>query len=500
MHNIFISLPSIFLNMKKTALLLSLSLLAVTQILAQSKMKPALNWNNAPHRLIKNLLQAQSQSHLGAKTTTPSERLKSSDYDWQYFTFNVDDSIRYEYSGSRASTFDLNAMSFSFPTTPYDYDEPMANISYYIPRTMNVLCDTAYAWAKNRSTGHYSPSRSTYAGYDANNNLLSYYNIYADTTYNPDLSYANKFDASNKITANIWFGRSGAAWDTSAARYFTYNTAGQLIQDSMFSYASGVWYPQKKYKYSYDGSGKPILINAFDWDTTALKWFNSSNYAISYYGTGNLQSVFVTQDTGTGMFPAYKDSLGYASGYNYFNYYLAYSFTDTGRTVNAIMHKYIGSSGLPDSVNTSELIYFYTSGGIVAQTLYFNDYYYYNTYGDPVAWVQYLNMGSGYKYNAQENFFYETLTGVADVPNKTDISIYPNPANNVVNLKLSNTAIDKNITINIINTLGQIVKTQTATAQSTMQVSVSDLAPGTYLMYIKETNGSLWRVQKLIKE
>ncbi|MBS1689852.1 MAG: hypothetical protein JSS96_14075, partial [Bacteroidetes bacterium] len=112
--------------MKKTALLLSLSLLAVTQLFAQSQMKPALNWNDVHHRFIRNLLQAQSQSHLGAKTTTPSERLKSSDYDWQDFTFNVDDSIRYEYSGGRASTFDLNEMKFNFPATPYDYDVPMA--------------------------------------------------------------------------------------------------------------------------------------------------------------------------------------------------------------------------------------------------------------------------------------------------------------------------------------------------------------------------------------
>lgn len=486
--------------MTKKTLLLSVSLLAASQLFAQSQMKPALNWNDAPHRFIKSLLQAQAQSHLGAKTTTPSERLKSSDYDWQYFTFNVDDSVRYQYSGSKASTFDLNGMKFNFPITPYDYDVPMANITYYVPGTMNILCDTAYAWIKDRNTGTYSPSRTNYARYDANNNLLSFYNIYADTAYNPDLRYENTFNASNKITANIWFARPAATWDTSAARYFTYNASGQLTEDSLFSYTAGVRNLQTKYAYTYDGSGRPVTVNEYNWDTTASKWFNSSNYILSYYGTGNLKSIFVTQDTGTGMYPAFEDSMGYAAGYNYFNYYLGYSFTDTGRTVDAIIQKYVGSSGLPDSVNTSQLIYFYTSGGIIPQTLHFKDYYYYNTYGDPVNWVQYLNMGTGYKYNAQESFFYETLTGVADVPNKTDISIYPNPANNVVNLKLSNAAIGKKITINITNTLGQLVKTQSATSQSAMQVSVSDLAPGTYLMYIKETNGPIWRVQKLIKE
>ncbi|MBS1690030.1 MAG: T9SS type A sorting domain-containing protein, partial [Bacteroidetes bacterium] len=351
-----------------------------------------------------------------------------------------------------------------------------------------------------RNTGTYSPSRTNYARYDANNNLLDFYNIYADTTYNPDLRYTNTFDASNRIIANIWFARPAATWDTSAARYFTYNASGQLTQDSLFSYTAGVKSLQTKYTYTYDGSGHPVTINKYGWDILASKWFNNSNYTLSYYGTGNLKSVFVTRDTGTGMYPAYEDSMGYASGYNYFNYYQGFSFTDTGRTVDAIVHKYIGSSGLPDSVNTSQLIYFYTSGGIIPQMLYFKDYYYYNPSGDPVVWVQYLNMGSGYKYNAQESFFYESLTGVADVPNKTDIIIYPNPANNVVNLKLSDAAIGKNITINITNVLGQLVKTQSATAQAIMQVSVSDLVPGTYLMYIKETNGNIWRVQKLVKE
>lgn len=475
-----------------------MSLLAVSQLFAQVQTKPAINWNDRVHTLERNLLQLQS--HSGAKTTTPVERLKSSDYTWQNFTFNVDDSVRYIYSGDRGSTFDLNGMKFNFPITPYDYDGPMANISYYIPRTMNILCDTAYAWTQDHSTGVYSASRTNYAHYDANNNLLSFYNIYNDTTYTPDLRYENTFDASNKIIANISFGRSGTGWDTSAARYFIYNSSGQLMQDSMLAYASGVWYPQTKYIYNYDGSGKPIVINAFEWDTASSKWFNNSIYMLTYYSTGQLQSVFTSEDTGTGMHPAYLDSMGYASGYNYFNYYQEYSLTDTGRTVTATIQKYIGTAGVPDSVHTSELIYFFTSGGIFSQTLYFNDYYYYNTYNDPVAWVQYLDMGSGSQLNAQENFFYESLTGVTDVPTQSDIVVYPNPANDIVNLKLSNTVIGKNITINITNTIGQTVKTQNAIARSSMQVSVSDLVPGTYLMYIKETNGSLWRVQKIVKQ
>ncbi|MGN6568947.1 MAG: T9SS type A sorting domain-containing protein [Flavipsychrobacter sp.] len=484
--------------MKKKALLLSVSLLAALQLFGQSQMKSSLNWNDVPHRYVKNLLQLQSR--VGAKTTSPVERLKSSDYDWQYFTFNVDDSVKYIYSGGHGSTFDLNEMKYIFPTTPYDYDIPMAGTSYYVPRSMNILCDTAYAWGKDRTTGLYSPARSTYAHYDANNNLISYYNIHVDTTYNPDVHYENSFDASHRIVANIWFAHPAATWDTSAARYFTYNSSGQLIQDSLYSYTAGIKSLQTKYAYTYDGSGKPISVAEYDWDTATSKWFNSINYSLSYYSGGNLQSIYITEDTGTGMFPSYKDSMGYASGYNYFNFYQEYSYTDTGRTVSATIHKYIGATGLPDSVNTSELIYFYTSGGVVAQTLYFNDYYYYNSQNDPIAWVQYLNMGSGYQFNAQENFFYETLEGVTDVVTQPDIAIYPNPAKDIVNVKLSNGAVGKNITINLTNTLGQTVKTQNTTAQLNMQISVSDLVPGTYLMYIKEANGSLWRVQKIIKQ
>ena len=485
--------------MKKRTLLLSFAVLASLQLFAQTKTKSAFSWNDGAHKFIKNILLSQT-SHVGSKTTLPAERLRSSDYDWQYFTFNEDDSIRFKYSGLHGSIFDFNEMKYNFPTTPYDYDVPMGGVSFYIPRSMNILCDTAYAWTQNKTTGHYSLSRSNYANYDANANLLSYYNINVDTTGNPDIRYENTFDASNRITANIWFAHPAATWDTSAARYFVYNSSGQLVQDSISSDSAGVWTRQTRYVYNYDPSGNLIVVTEFDWNPAASAWVNSINYMLGYYSTGNLQTVFVTEDTGKGMFPAFKDTLGYAAGYNYFNYYREDEFTDTGLVTAATIHKYVGSAGVPDSVSTSELIYFFTSSGVVAQTIKFDDYYYYDTYGNPVGKVGYIDLGTGFKYNSAQNFFYEGLTGVNNLPEQADILIYPNPATNAVNLKMSNVALGKDITINITNTLGQTIKTQSATAQSNMQVSISDLAPGTYLMYIKDSNGSLWRIQKLVKQ
>lgn len=485
--------------MKKKTLLLSAALLAGMQLFAQSRMKPVLNWNDGPHKFIKNLLLSQS-SHFGSKTTIPAERLASSDYDWSMFTTFEDDSLRYIYNSSTGtSMYDYNEMKYVFPTTPYDYDIPMANISFYVPATMAITCDTAYGKDKD-TLGIYQPSRTTYAQYDVNKNLLSYYSINQDTANFPDRHYVNSFDASNRIVSNTIFLHPASTWDTSGVRYFTYNGSGQLTQDSLFTYISGVKSPDKKYVYTYDVSGRPASVASYAWNSTGSSWFHDLNYDMSYYGTGNLQSILISEDTGTGMFPAIKDSLGYTAPYSYFTSYSEFQYTDTGRIQDAAIKKHIGSNGFPDSVNTIELVYFYTGSGVIAQDIYFSDYYYYNSHNNPVAWLEYINFGSGYRYNSLENYFYEPLTAVANVAAQYGVTIYPNPASDIVNLKLSTAAIGKNITISITNTLGQLVKTQSAVAQNNMQVSISDLAPGTYLIYVRETNGDLWRIQKLVKQ
>ena len=74
-------------------------------------------------------------------------------------------------------------------------------------------------------------------------------------------------------------------------------------------------------------------------------------------------------------------------------------------------------------------------------------------------------------------------------------STYPNPVSSIVNLTNDNNIAVSNITINDIN--GRTVKTVNTNTLSTIQINVSDLSAGVYLMNITSESGNA--VKKFIK-
>ncbi|MFC4738839.1 choice-of-anchor J domain-containing protein [Flavobacterium ponti] len=68
-----------------------------------------------------------------------------------------------------------------------------------------------------------------------------------------------------------------------------------------------------------------------------------------------------------------------------------------------------------------------------------------------------------------------------------NFSIYPNPANNVLNLSVKNGLIVDEITMVDIN--GRTVKTINNTLDSEMEINVSDLTSGVYMLNVKTDEG-----------
>lgn len=69
--------------------------------------------------------------------------------------------------------------------------------------------------------------------------------------------------------------------------------------------------------------------------------------------------------------------------------------------------------------------------------------------------------------------------GLNDDVNQPKVSIYPNPATNLVNISTENAK-----TISIMNSIGQIVYTSNVTS-STLSIDVSQFATGVYFVEIK---------------
>ncbi|MEM9548884.1 MAG: zinc-dependent metalloprotease [Bacteroidota bacterium] len=79
------------------------------------------------------------------------------------------------------------------------------------------------------------------------------------------------------------------------------------------------------------------------------------------------------------------------------------------------------------------------------------------------------------------------IEGLPDEVEISELSVYPNPANEVVNVRVKS-ALNTNSTVEIYNLMGQMVKRQSAqlsSGETILSVSSDELPTGTYLLKIK---------------
>jgi PKD repeat protein len=95
--------------------------------------------------------------------------------------------------------------------------------------------------------------------------------------------------------------------------------------------------------------------------------------------------------------------------------------------------------------------------------------------------------------------YVKTCAGVEDIMDQDNISIYPNPANNTVNLEFTK-AISGNAKIEISDITGRLVSTQVLSASEgkTIPIDISSMAAGMYIM--KVTTGTNVYFDKFIKQ
>src|SRR5262249_9536111 len=127
---------------------------------------------------------------------------------------------------------------------------------------------------------------------------------------------------------------------------------------------------------------------------------------------------------------------------------------------------------------------------------------------DGSAWtVLGTDLGSGAKtetvYNNELYYFGEgafnnqhyaakwtagTFTGIESLKADNNISMFPNPTKNKVNIKLDSKDISPNTTLTVLNAIGQVVL-QTPLARTASSVDLGDLSSGLYLYRLQDTNG-----------
>tara|TARA_B100000809_G_scaffold259873_1_gene305690 strand:+ start:5994 stop:8246 length:2253 start_codon:yes stop_codon:yes gene_type:complete len=86
--------------------------------------------------------------------------------------------------------------------------------------------------------------------------------------------------------------------------------------------------------------------------------------------------------------------------------------------------------------------------------------------------------------------------GIVEINSITEINLYPNPTNGIINIDLGNNNLN-NATIQIIDLLGKVIQTERTTSQKTT-INLGKYSKGIYLVKFSNQKGS--KVYKVIKE
>jgi hypothetical protein len=94
-----------------------------------------------------------------------------------------------------------------------------------------------------------------------------------------------------------------------------------------------------------------------------------------------------------------------------------------------------------------------------------------------------------------DNLFVDQVVLSVKGVDASKFTVYPNPANNILNISNSVNDLISNVQINDLT--GKTVKESNFVAQSSIQMSISDIAAGVYMLTIKTDKGSI--TKKIVK-
>ena len=481
----------------KHIFILALSLLTANALFAQKAGR------TAKHRqILFQLLQQHTARHGEMKTTTGVSTDRVIAQSTRDSMGVLDDSVSLNYAPNMTSVYDFNTLAY-----PYNYPysaSPMFNFAGVFT-TPQVPFDTFVHWTQDPFTLVFGLYEAAVAGYDASRNMVSYKDIFTDSVTNTNMSYVNRFNASDKIDSGYWFRLSSGVADSTFQQFFTYNTAGLLAKDSVYEFHLGVWHLVAKSLYTYDIANDLTQIDYFanDTDTSFTQPLQEKEQYINTYDASNrLLTVLTNLYDGTALNGYVKDTFDYTGTHAYHTSWKEYQYDpiNTYWAPMFYMSKTINGAGFPDTVNIDGFDSIMNAW--VPQTM---DIMHYNSYNLPDTLHEYdynfTSFPSTPSYNTV--YYYETYLNtlgagsVAQV--STAISIYPNPATNTITI--AQQGMQQSMAgISIINVSGQVVMSQSVRGQAEVLLSIKDLLPGMYWIFVRDNAGNILHRQSIVKQ
>jgi hypothetical protein len=474
--------------------------IAVGQTAKTRSVKPAHN------AILNGLLQQKVNSAAASKSTggVPAERVIAQST-WDRTLITKTDSIFLGYSLYRGSKYDYNTMLYTY-NYPYSIS-PVFNNNGGIFGRPQVLFDTFMRWTIDPNTLVYGYYETAYATYDANSNIKGYKDLFADSAFNPNILYANNFNAAKNIdTAYSCIWKAGAA-DSAFKQFYSYNTANKLVKDSTYELHLGMWRLASRSLYTYDASNNLTQIDNYANTTDTsflLPLIEQFKYVNTYDAGGRLLSVFSSFFDGTTLSPYIKDTFAYSGTYAYHNSWKEYQYDPINHYWAPMfrMSKIINTTtGLPDTVNINGFDSLLNSW--VPQTM---DVMVYNAAHDPVTLIDYEYNFTSFPLTPSfvTNYFYGSYTDKTAVSNISgpaiSANVFPNPATDIITISQLAVPANERVSMLLINASGQLISRTSMHWQGAAQLSMREFIPGTYWLVIQGQDGNILHRQAVVKQ
>ncbi len=412
-------------------------------------------------------------------------------------------------------------MGVSTPFEPYIFVKLTFDNDYYLIDELQRIY--------NRDSARFYDYMENIYTRDINHNVIQKVSKFANS--NGDLVYSSRYnysyDANNNLIESIYqvYNSSSQTWKNSTLDSFFYNNQNlkTLYKHYVYDSNTGDWVPSTKREYEYDAFNNKIKQQKWYYDNN--NWVNS-NLDSFYYQNGYLMSEvhYYWDDANSAWEFSFKRDYQYdANGnliqktnYNsaneityrikfYYNsdnllnydtsfitnnlvYYYSdiYSYDNLNNLTTQLKHRYDTSSGQWNNNTMTE--YSYDTQRNFSDAVLPENYWNFSGINVTSLPLQFLlkvwNPDSTNWINIYRfRYIYETVvTSVGNISNSQQITLYPNPASNVVNINLPD---EQQAFVTIYDAKGRVVHT---TQLVTGQVSVKSLPTGTYFLVVRGKN------------
>lgn len=352
---------------------------------------------------------------------------------------------------------------------------------------------------KLNSSNNWVTSSKTEYEYDTKGNLIKQTNF----SYNEISKKWKKgdrkiytYNVGNKLTGAVYTHRG----NLSEKEVCSYDSNNRVTEDVFYSYSSeNKWLKTRKRTFSYDTNNRVSLYSLYKWGKDK-KWVNNYKYTLTYNIDGKVKSMLGKE---------WKNSQWVDGGGE-----VIFSYNSKGRLINRLVklrqeieYQYDNNGNL---ISRKVLEY---NDRDKAWELYKKENYTYNTnelmsnfhpFKDKIgAGFEFVNETQAdfhinnkllSKHTERERTVYKYENATAKVANygNVKIKIYPNPVNNFLTIGTKNNETLKKV--NVYNILGNKLLTTNKKV-----LNLQSLSKGIYLLEV-ETNTGRTAMKKIIKQ